>query len=83
MIDVAFAVALTLLVMSLIALLTSLDYVRPPLTTPHRRAIKLPPFGLPWLGLYDGLDVPEHLRRAARPSSEPPLAPPASMDPYR
>ncbi len=80
MIDVIFLIVTTALAMALVALITSFDHPA------RRRAIELSPFGLPWLGLYDGLDVPEHVRRRVEPGDEgeePPLAPPADTSPYR
>ena len=79
------------LCMVLIAVITSSDF---PLPTPQPRAplrnllgaIELPPFGQAWRGLYDGLDVPEHLRKALPPplkERELPRAPIVHAGPYR
>lgn len=74
MTDVAAILGISTLCMVLIAIITSSDYPlpvpRPPAAAPRNLlgAIELPPFAPPWRGLYDGLDVPEHLRRAMPPS---------------
>jgi hypothetical protein len=74
MTDLAAIVGISALCMVLIAVITSSDF---PLPVPRPRgprrnafgAIELPSFGPLWSGLYDGLDVPEHLRRALPPSA--------------
>jgi hypothetical protein len=88
MIDFGFLLVITTLLMALIALFASLDHPGPRGFRNHADsdAIELPPFGLPWLDLYDGLDVAEHLRRELRPASKSNDAPPAgraSVGPYR
>jgi hypothetical protein len=90
MIDCGFLVVITTLVMVLIALIRSFDLSTPPRDASSRRtsarAVELPPFGLPWLGLYDGLDVAEHLRRElrpAKPTAHQSLAPRQTVGPYR
>jgi hypothetical protein len=72
MTDIAAIVGISALCMVLIAVITSSDFPMPvprPRAPPRnlRGAIELPPFGQAWRGLYDGLDVPEHLRRALPP----------------
>jgi hypothetical protein len=82
MTDLAFILALTALIIALVGVITSCDAR----SQRRRRSIPLSPFGLTWRGLYDGLDVPEHLRRALRPSRDDrksPRAPGAPSGPYR
>ncbi len=72
MTDVAAILGISALCMVLIAIITSSDFPMVPRRRGPRRnlngAIELPTFGPSWRGLYDGLDVPEHLRRALPPS---------------
>jgi hypothetical protein len=90
MTDIAAIVGISTLCMVLIAVITSSDF---PMPMPRRRlpqrnlrgAIELPPFGLPWSGLYDGLDVPEHMRSALSPAAEREVrrVPLVHVGPYR
>ncbi len=91
MTDLAAIVGISALCMVLIAVITSSDF---PLPVPRPRgprrnalgAIELPTFGPSWRGLYDGLDVPEHLRRELPPTpAERPIerAPIVHAGPYR
>jgi hypothetical protein len=91
MTDVAAILGISALCMVLIAVITSSDFpIQPPRPRRPLRnfagAIELPPFGMPWRGLYDGLDVPEHMRKELPPprrEREIARAPIVHAGPYR